>query len=257
MERTLQLTSPLMRGSDVAYARRLLHPEYLVSNPGLAQDRFDTAAATASKRAKWELGYPESKCTPTFGTTLERLLLGHALLPITFRVRAAQRKKYLTTSAKAVDEALRWVGKTEQPAGSNIIKPFTEWYGWIGWGAPWCAVFTSYCLDKAGFKYIDPKASRWAYVPYVLADARAGRYGLRLCSENQVAKGTLVLFDWDNDGVPDHIGFATGPVDLRVGTVPTVEGNTSSSDAGSQSNGGGVYQRTRRLTDIIAFVQAG
>lgn len=254
MKRTLQLTSPNMYGTDVAYARRLLHPAYLAVNPPANASRFDSAAAEASRRAKWMLGYAEKNCTPTFGTDLEKLLTGASDLSLLQRKRAAERAAHGLVARRAVDEALRWVGKTESPAGTNICKPFTTWYGWNGWGAPWCAVFVSYCLDKAGFAPVEPGKARWAYCPYLLRDARDGKFGLSMASEREAAKGTIVLYDWDKDGVPDHVGFATSPVDLRTGTIATVEGNTSPGVEGSQSNGGGVYQRQRSLRDIIAFV---
>lgn len=255
MKRTLQLTSPQMVGKDVEYAKRLLmNNPFGVFRPGLGSD-FDQETAAACRQAKWELGYAKDKCTGTFGTTLERYLRGDAALPLLNRQRRKSRLAQMTVGSKAVDEAVKWVGTTETPAGSNIALPFTEWYGWRGWGAPWCAVFVSYCLNKAGFEHIKPSEARWAYCPYFLADARARRYGLQVIWEHEVTKGTIVLFDWDNDGVADHIGFATGKI--TAGTVPTVEGNTSFTDAGSQSNGGAVAARTRRLSDIIAFVKAG
>ena len=154
-----------------------------------------------------------------------------------------------------MQEAELWVGTKENPAGSNIAKPFTPWYGWIGWGAPWCAVFVSYCLSKAGFSYINPSKARWAYCPYVLRDAKAGLYGLSIASAADVREGYIVLFDWDNDGIADHIGLTRGPVDAAAHRVPTIEGNTSSDDHGDQSNGGEVCLKSRSLSDVIAFVK--
>jgi hypothetical protein len=243
-----------MRGNDVEYAKRLLmNNPFGVFRPGLGND-FDQETAAACREAKWMLGYAADKCTQTFGTALEKFLRGQAALPLLNRQRRAKRLKE-SYGSKAVDEALKWVGTTEQPPGTNIAKPFTPWYGWVGWGAPWCAVFVSYCLDKAGFDQIEPNKHRWAYCPYFLADAQARRHGLSVIHQYQVEKGTICLFDWDNDTVPDHIGFARGPV--KNGKVETVEGNTSFDDSGSQSNGGAVASRIRNVSDIIAFVKAG
>jgi hypothetical protein len=255
MKRTLQLTSPQMVGADVLYAKRLLNNNpFGVFRPGLGND-FDQETAAACRQAKWELGYAKDKCTGTFGTSLEKYLRGMDTLPLLNRRRRKKRLAALTVGKKAVDEAVKWIGTVEEPPGTNIAKPFTTWYGWIGWGAPWCAVFLSYCLDKAGFEHIKPNAARWAYCPYFLADARARRYGLQVVHPHEVEKGTIALFDWDNDGVPDHIGFCTDKV--LDGEVPTVEGNTSFTSSGSQSNGGAVAARTRSVSDIIAFVKAG
>lgn len=257
MKRTLQLTSPLMHGPDVAYARRVLANHGYSSGLKQGLDVFDGAAAAASKRAKWELGYADKNCTPTFGSVLEQYLLQVREPSLVMKTRARSRRAQKTVGQKAVAEAKRWVGTREFPANTNICKPFTTWYGWIGWGAPWCAVFVSYCLAKAGFKGVSPANHRWAYCPTVVADAVAGRYGLSTCSEHEVDEGTIVLFDWDNDGVADHIGFCTGPIEFSTQTFPTIEGNTSPGISGSQSNGGGVYERTRHLNDAILFVHAG
>ena len=42
--------------------------------------------------------------------------------------------------------------------------------------------------------------------------------------------GDAILFDWDNDGVSDHIGVVSG-VDAEGGVVYTIEGNSSDSVA--------------------------
>lgn len=259
MKRTLMLTSPLMRGPDVAYAKRLLNNNpFDVFSPSLDIDgtasKWDQESAAAAREAKWFLGYKEADCTGTFGTTLEKYLRGDAQISLLMKRR---RKARLNQSygLRALSEAMKWVGTTERPAGSNIAKPFTEWYGWIGWGAPWCAVFVSWCYAKAGFNQIEPNKARWAYCPYFLADARARRYGLKEIRWDQVRPGDAVLFDWDDDGIADHIGLARGKV--SAGAVETIEGNTSFSDWGDQSNGGAVALKTRRTSDIIAYVRVG
>lgn len=50
-------------------------------------------------------------------------------------------------------------------------------------------------------------------------------------------------------GQPDHVGIATSA--LVGGHVHAVECNTSSDDHGSQSNGGGVYEKLRPLSVIL------
>ena len=61
-----------------------------------------------------------------------------------------------------------------------------------------------------------------------------------------------VCFDWNDDGIADHIGLVVSPPESGS-AFHTVEGNTSSGSAGSQSNGDGVYQRTRYVSDVICF----
>jgi CHAP domain protein len=56
-------------------------------------------------------------------------------------------------------------------------------------------------------------------------------------------RGDVVLFDWDHDGLTDHVGIVEA--NLGDGWLQTIEGNTSPSNAGSQSAGNGVYRRQR------------
>lgn len=69
-------------------------------------------------------------------------------------------------------------------------------------------------------------------------------------SGSKAKLGDLVLFDWQKDGVCDHIGFVIK--DNGNGTVTTVEGNTSNTNNG---NGGCVQIRTRSKTIIKGFVR--
>lgn len=250
MKRTLQLTSPHMRGEDVKYARRILNNNVFSDFNAGVGDTWDQDAADAARRAKWELGYPEKEIRGSLGTKLEKFLTGKSKLPFLYRRRRNKRMN-ADIGLKALAEAHKWLGTTETPPDSNIALPFTEWYGWKGWGAPWCAVFVSYCLDKAGFKHIDPKASRWAYCPYVLADAKAARFGLRKISTAEVQPGDIVLFDWAGDGIPDHIGFFK-KWEVKDSSFRSIEGNTS---IGNDSNGGIVMERTRSVHQVAAFVK--
>jgi hypothetical protein len=56
-------------------------------------------------------------------------------------------------------------------------------------------------------------------------------------------EGDIVLFDWNHDGKHDHTGIFVRWVTKT--TFECIEGNTSPNNNGSQSNGGGVYKRTR------------
>jgi hypothetical protein len=153
------------------------------------------------------------------------------------------------SSASSAQERLRMattqIGVKESPANSNQCK-FTAWYGMIG---PWCAMFVTWCDalgDNPSRSFA--KGSRYAYVPYVVNDARLGVNGLSITSSPK--PGDLVCFDWGWDGEYDHIGvFASG----SASRFDTVEGNTSSSD---NSNGGEVMRRSRSSSEAaLVFVR--
>lgn len=98
----------------------------------------------------------------------------------------------------------------------------------------WCMCFVSMCFGMAdeidaigGFSYnTDVTKNRMAKVS--IEDAQ---------------RGDVVLFDWDRDGLTDHVGIVEA--NLGDGWLQTIEGNTSPSNAGSQSAGNGVYRRQR------------
>ena len=140
---------------------------------------------------------------------------------------------------KALAKAKNQIGVKESPYGSNDVK-YTDWYGMIG---PWCAMFCTWCfelsaqdLGKDSPSFV--RGSYYAYVPYILSDAKAGRRGLSITGDPK--PGDLALYDWERDGEFDHIGIFEKWVGGR--TFNAIEGNTSTS---SNSNGGEVMRRQR------------
>lgn len=112
-------------------------------------------------------------------------------------------------------------------------------------GVPYCAMFVSWVLSSAG---MTPPGGIFAYCPTGLANAR--RLG-RTRDKRAAKPGDLVFFDWNRDGVSDHVGIVTAN---RGSYLETIEGNTSAGTRGSQSNGGGVYRRARSLSLVIGIV---
>jgi hypothetical protein len=140
-----------------------------------------------------------------------------------------------TVREKALDGAIRWLGYTENPAGSNHTT-FGEWYSCDF--QPWCAMAVTYWFEvEAGGSPTFQRGSRYAYVPYVVADAAQARHGLTIT--NSPIPGDLAAYDWSSDGTFDHIGiFEAG----TPSSFTALEGNTSTS---SDSNGGQVMRRQR------------
>ena len=150
-------------------------------------------------------------------------------------------------SAKSrLKKAQSQIGVKESPANSNKCK-YTSWYGMVG---PWCAMFATWCdlmgEDPSPKTFV--KGSRYAYVPYILADARLGYYGLSVTSSPK--PGDLVLYDWSWDGEYDHVGiFESG----NASNWNAIEGNTSTSN---NSNGGQVMRRSRSKSQAsVVFVR--
>ena len=245
--KTLVLTSPNMVGVDVASAQTIL------KNLGYYNGKMDAIygqqSAAATKAAKWDLGYAEKNVTSVFDDALLNFLIDLKKPTLLMRRRASIRHHNYTLGDKALAEASKYIGVSEEPAGSNKVM-FSEWYGMTG---PWCAMFVTYCFVKAGSKSFI-KGSRYAYCPYVLADAKASRNGLRVIPKTDVRTGDIVLFDWNRDGTADHIGLVVMPPAKKKATFTTIEGNTSGTNP---SDGGMVATMSRVTSDVIAFVRVG
>lgn len=144
-----------------------------------------------------------------------------------------------TLRQHALETAIGQIGQKESPSGSNHQK-YGQWYG-VDY-QPWCAIFCTWSYEMSGDSPSFVKGSRYAYCPYVVSDARAGRYGLS--TTDDPIPGDLVVYDWSWDTVYDHIGIFEGWV--GGGAFTAIEGNTSYS---SNSNGGEVMRRERTKSD--------
>jgi len=170
---------------------------------------------------------------------------------------AAARQRFGGVDPRPPEHPLRELalhlaaGEVGYVEGPNNDTPYGRWYGVNN--QPWCAIFCSWAYETAGGSPSFVKGSRYAYCPYIYSDAAACRYGLSLTSSP--VPGDLVLYNWDDTGGEfDHVGLFE---DGSSSSWQAIEGNTSPSNSGSQSNGGGVYRRSRHRSDTarVAFVR--
>jgi hypothetical protein len=142
-------------------------------------------------------------------------------------------------------------------------------------GAPWCASFCSWCglkalADRLGRRYNEdtavavlkslkprlaqdfflPSASTGAIMRHAQAHERWVPRGHRL--EQHLEAPCLVVFNFDADSAPEHIGILTK---FREKDCRTVEGNTSSGVRGSQADGDGVFRRVRPYSVVLGYVR--
>lgn len=98
-----------------------------------------------------------------------------------------------------------------------------KFWKWFGFGSyqPWCACYVSWCFDQLGY-IKDDKAIQFAMVKDGANWFKRKEQWLK-AGETPVAND-LIFFDWENDGVLDHVGIVTGVVGDNVYTV---EGNSS------------------------------
>lgn len=240
---TLKLTSPNMKRPEVSAAQKLLKQKGYYY--GKIDSIYGEASARATRSAKWDLGYHEKNINSNYDDMFHWYLTGEKSPSIVMRQRAkARKKKYV--GEQALDVAVQFKGVSEQPAGSNKVM-FSNWYGITG---PWCAMFVTYCMVQVKSKAWK-QHERYAYCPYILEDAKYNRNYLRLIPTVDAKAGDVVLYDWDNDGIADHVGIVQ-VAPMKAKTFVAIEGNTSGTNP---SDGGMVAVMTRNVSDVIGFVR--
>lgn len=153
----------------------------------------------------------------------------------------------MATAKDVMELAISYIGTHEDPMGSNNVVFNTDYYGYQVNGSwyPWCCAFVWDIFRMAGASQLFYNGNKTAYCPTVANWGTPYKVGI-----NNGKYGDIVLFDWDQDGVADHIGF----IESRNadGSYNTVEGNTS--DA-SHSNGGYVLRRVRYTNTICMIIR--
>jgi len=153
-----------------------------------------------------------------------------------------------TLRETALQLAAADIGYTESPPGTNGNQ-YGAWYGFNY--EPWCAMAVTYWYEHAGPSPSFVRGERYAYCPYLVADARAGKHGL--ATTTAPIPGDLVVYDWGRDGVFDHVGL------FEYGSSfswSAIEANTSPDSGGDQSNGGMVCRKQRSASDAnVVFVR--
>lgn len=147
----------------------------------------------------------------------------------------------MTTASAMIAAALDEVGTVEQPPFSNRT-PYAALAGHAN-GQPWCATFLVAMAHRIGL--VLPSES--AFTPTMaLGFQHVGRWHTA-----DPQPGDIVFYDFSAPhGEIDHVGLV---VSLAGGVLRTIEGNTSPGTKGSQNNGGGVWARTRSLSDAVGF----
>ncbi len=157
-------------------------------------------------------------------------------------------------------KTMRWLtehrGITEQPPGSNTdsradgIRAAQNRIGsWVV-GQPWCGTWCYSALRAGGVQKL---TGRMASVAMIEDDAKAKTHCYRgwTTDPKRALRGDLVVLF--GRGVHVETVRSTAWAYRRLGLIRTEGGNTSSGNAGSQSNGGGAFPRWRRLADVRGF----
>ena len=103
--------------------------------------------------------------------------------------------------------------------GNSGGQPYWSWYG-FGSRVEWCACFVSWCANECG--YID------AGIIPKFASCDVGmnwfkNHSLWQTNTYTPREGDIIFFDWDNDGLANHVGIVEK---VKDGKVHTIEGNS-------------------------------
>jgi hypothetical protein len=239
----IHLTSPLERSDRVKQAQwtlaghNVFHQNF---HPGGLDGEYGPLAAGAAEQAKNLLGFPAKSVDRSYGQVLHEYLTGVRKLPPAYLTRRKRRLKDLegggAAKNKAVDMALKDAQNHVAETPVNLT-PYGQWYGMNG--KPWCCIYVTYRLCKAGFAGFE-RGKFASYCGDVVTAARQRQRQLALTTTPE--RGDLVVYNND-----EHIEFFVEWVTPNV-SFKAVGGNTSSHD-GSRSNGGEVAVNTRFVKD--------
>lgn len=98
-------------------------------------------------------------------------------------------------------------------------QPYWSWYG-FGGRVEWCACFVSWCAEQCGYieSGVIPK-----FAGCVQGSNWFKEQGQWQDRNFEPTAGHIIFFDWEGDGVTDHVGIVEKCED---GVVYTVEGNS-------------------------------
>lgn len=107
----------------------------------------------------------------------------------------------------------------ERQLGNVGGEPYWSWYGFDS-RVEWCACFVSWCADQCG--YIDsglvPKFSKCSEGAKWFQN-----HGRFLDGSSVPVAGSIIFFDWGDDGSVNHVGIVKK---VEKGTIYTIEGNS-------------------------------
>lgn len=205
--------------------------------------------------AQWRVSQPSVKCAMWQYSESGRVpgISGAVDMDILYKDYAAVdggTSSNIPLQQKIIDTARSYIGTDDgYDGGNNNIIFNTDYYGKevSGDAYPWCCAFVWDIFRMCGASELFYDGKKTAYCPTVLEWGRSN--GLTVGKSNG-QYGDIVLFDWNGDGVADHIGLIIGK--NSDGSYQTVEGNTSNSN---YSNGGYVLEMTRYPRSIIGIIR--
>ena len=137
--------------------------------------------------------------------------------------------------------------------GRNNSTIFGEWYGMNQ--TAWCAIFVSYCFNKAGAGALVAGAQTKKGFHSCSQAVKHYAHTKQLIPVEAVEPGDIVFMNFRGTNEPDHVGIAVS-YNRLLKRVKCDEGNTDNPDgSGDQKNGDGCYYKSRSHKNIVAVVR--
>ena len=137
----------------------------------------------------------------------------------------------MTTADDIIRIAETQIGYRE---GANNYNKYGAEYGLNN--QPWCVIFVWWVFREAGAS--DLFGAKTASCSRLYANHKTQEV-----PRADLRPGDIVFFDWSGGTETEHVGIVQK---VSGSTLTTIEGNTGAS--GDQSNGDGVYRKTRALS---------
>lgn len=111
------------------------------------------------------------------------------------------------------------VAVAQSQIGNIGGAPYWSWWG-LDYRVEWCAIFVSWCADQCGYLDAGVLPKMEGVRPYVDWFIERGQWQGR---EYEPSPGDIIFFDWESDGLADHVGIVEK---VENGLIYTIEGNT-------------------------------
>ena len=103
-------------------------------------------------------------------------------------------------------------------------EPYWSWWG-LDYRVEWCAIFVSWCADQCGYLDTGVLPKMEGVRPFIDWFRERGQWQDR---DYEPSPGDIIFFDWENDGLADHVGIVER---VEGGFIYTIEGNSGDSCA--------------------------
>ena len=111
------------------------------------------------------------------------------------------------------------VAVAQSQIGNVGGAPYWSWWG-LDYRVEWCAIFVSWCADQCGYLDAGVLPKMEGVRPYVDWFIERGQWQGR---GYEPMPGDIIFFDWESDGLADHVGIVEK---VENGLIYTVEGNS-------------------------------